>query len=239
MRLHPAFFDSGESGLLVDFGTPDDRQQSLSILQISKALQASVLPGLKEIIPALSSLTILYDPFTLSRSRLVEEILRCCERSSEFVPSARHWDVPVIYGGEGGPDLKDVAMCAGMSEEEVIALHAGRSYHVYMLGFLPGFAYLGDLPKELQLPRRATPRARVPAGSVAIASAMTAIYPLESPGGWHIIGHTPVNPWDLHRRKEPLFQAGDQVSFTPVTPENAAQIDGIAKRFDLTDGTAS
>ena len=224
MRLLPAFFDCAESALLVDFGPQYDRQQSLSILQVSRALQKSLLPGLKESIPALSSLTVLYDPLALSRERLIAEVRRHCETSTASPGRAHHWEIPVVYGGEEGPDLREVASRAGLSEEAAIALHAGRDYHVTMLGFLPGFAYMGDLAEKLVMPRRATPRARVPAGSVAIASAMTAIYPLESPGGWHVIGSTPVNPWDLKRQNEPLFQAGDRVSFKQVMAEEADDI---------------
>ena len=227
MPLHPAFFDCAESTLLVDFGTQVDRQQSLSILQVSRALQDSMLPGLKETIPALSSLTVLYDPLALSRERLAREVRRLCEAPAASPARTHRWVIPVVYGGEGGPDLQEVASRAGISEEEAIALHTGRDYHVTMLGFLPGFAYLGDLAEKLVMPRRATPRARVPAGSVAIAASMTAIYPLESPGGWHVIGHTPINPWDLKRQNEPLFQAGDLVAFKQAGAEEA---EGIRRR---------
>ncbi len=129
--------------------------------------------------------------------------------------------MPVVYGGEGGPDLKGVAEGSSLTEQEVIALHAGTLYQVYMLGFLPGFAYLGDVPAPLRHPRRSTPRASVPAGSVAIAADMTAIYPLESPGGWHLIGWSPVVLWDMGRHKEPLLKPGDWVKFCPVTAREA------------------
>ena len=228
MRLCPTFSDCAESALLVDFGPHYDRQLSLAILQVCKVLEASMLPGLKESIPALTSLTVLYDPLELSKEKIVHQILDLCTVSGGVPIRRRTWEVPVVYGGGGGPDLEEVARRAGISEEEAIALHAGQDYHVTMLGFLPGFAYLGDLPEKLKAPRRATPRARVPAGSVAIASEMTAIYPLESPGGWHLIGSTPVIPWDLKRQKEPLFQAGDRVCFKPVEAEEAEEIRRLA-----------
>ena len=147
MGLCPAFFDCAESALLVDFGPQYDRRLSLSILQVSKVLEASMLPGLKESIPALSSLTVLYDPLELPRERIVQEIQRLCEVSGAAPDRGRAWEIPVVYGGEGGPDLEDVARRARMTEEAAIALHAGRDYHVYMLGFLPGFAYLGSSGK--------------------------------------------------------------------------------------------
>ncbi len=228
IRLRPTFSDCAESAMLVDFGTQFDRRLSLSILHVCKLLEASMLPGLKESIPALTSLTVLYDPLELERERIVREIQRLCEACGETADNGRTWEIPVVYGGEGGPDLHDVALRAGITEEEAIALHAGRDYHVYMLGFLPGFAYLGDLPEQLHAPRRATPRACLPAGSVAIAAGMTAIYPLESPGGWHVIGYTPVSPWDLKRRKEPLLVPGDRVRFKQVDVGEAAEISRMA-----------
>ncbi len=136
----------------------------------------------------------------------------------------------MAYGGGGGPDLTEAAERAGLSVDDAVALHAGAVYDVYMLGFLPGFAYLGDLPDALRLPRRATPRARVPAGSVAIAAEMTAIYPLESPGGWHLIGSTPVRPWDMSLRREPLFRPGDRVRFQPVSLAEAQELARLAAR---------
>ncbi len=224
MRLCPAFFDCAESAVLVDFGPQYNKDLRLAILRVSELVQASKLPGVKESIPALSSMTVLYDPGEISRDRLIAEIDALCHVPETTPHRGRTWEIPVAYGGSGGPDLADVAVRAGLTEEEVIALHSLQSYHVYMLGFLPGFAYLGDLPEKLRLPRRATPRASVPAGSVAIAADMTAIYPLESPGGWHLIGTTPVVPWDLARREEPLFRPGDLVRFTPVSQRDADEL---------------
>jgi KipI family sensor histidine kinase inhibitor len=213
MRLRPIFFDCAESALLVDFGRDYEKALTLSILRMSELLAASMLPGFKESIPALSSLTIVYDPLMLSRQRLLQEVERLCESGEPAPGAARTWSIPVAYGGGFGPDLEDVARAAGLSEDEAAALHAGQTYDVTMLGFLPGFAYLGDLPKKLRLPRLATPRSRVPAGSVAIAAEMTAIYPFESPGGWRLIGRTPFSPWDMAREERPLLRPGDRVRF--------------------------
>jgi len=227
MRLQPKVFDCAESALLVDFGPVRDTSLSLAIFQISERLYATGLEGYRESIPGLSSLTICYDPLLLSKERLVEAIESACETLDGTGVAARLWTIPCLYGGATGPDLGDVARAAGISEAEVIALHAGEVYVVSMLGFLPGFAYLSGLPERLRLPRRATPRARVPAGSVAIAADMTAVYPLESPGGWHLIGWSPVPMWDMARRDAPLLRPGDHVRFQPVGADEA---DALTRR---------
>jgi len=221
MHPRPQFFDCAESALIVDFGVHYDRSLSLMILGLSEQLIAAGLPGFVESIPALSSLTIFYDPLELPRQQLVLKLEELCQSRNLPPASIRKWEIPVAYGGEAGPDLSDAASRIRLTEDDVINLHSGQFYHVYMLGFLPGFAYLGDLPKQLRLPRRSTPRAQVPQGSVAIASDMTAVYPLESPGGWHLIGCTPVALWDMGRQETPLFQPGDQVRFKPVTHAEA------------------
>lgn len=217
MRPSFTFMDCGESALLVDFGPHYSKALSLAILDASERLTATLLPGLGECVPALSSLTVYYDPLRLTRERLVEEAGRLFASTQDIAGRGRTFEIPVVYGGESGPDLDSVAGTAGIEPEEAARLHAGTVYHVYMLGFLPGFAYMGSLPESLRLPRRPAPRARVPAGSVAIASDMTAVYPLESPGGWHLIGWTPVVLWDMARYGRPLLEPGDRVRFVPVS----------------------
>ncbi len=221
MRLSFTCIDCAESALLVDFGPDYSRALSLAILNACRRLTMKQLGGLGESVPALSSLTVFYDPLQLPRERLAAEIEALFKTEEEIAESSRTWVIPAVYGGAGGPDLKDVALHAGIGEYEAAELHASQPYHVYMLGFLPGFAYLGDLPESLRLPRRSTPRARVPAGSVAIAADMTAVYPLESPGGWHLIGSTPAVLWNMAQQDEPLLKPGDRVRFKPVSEEEA------------------
>ncbi len=224
MRTSFTFIDCGESALLVDFGPHYCKATSLAILDASERLAATLLPGLGECVPALSSLTVYYDPLQLARERLIEEARSLFAPSQDAAAHGRTFEIPVLYGGEAGPDLDSVAGTAGIAPEEAARLHAGTLYHVYMLGFLPGFAYIGSIPEPLRLPRRSTPRARVPAGSVAIASDMTAIYPLESPGGWHLIGWSPVVLWDMARQDRPLLQPGDRVRFVPVDAGEATAL---------------
>ena len=221
MHLYPRFFDCAESAVLVDFGPQYD---SLMIFQVCELFGALKLPGVKETIPALSTLMIVYDPLEIARDRVLFEIERLCETRHPTRARGRTWDIPVVYGGKSGPDLQDVSRRLSLSEDKTVSLHTAQTYTVSMLGFLPGFAYLGVLPKELRIPRRSSPRARVPAGSVAIAAEMTAIYPLESPGGWHLIGYTPFMPWDLKRQSEPLLRPGDQVSFRPIDFAKAEEL---------------
>ena len=137
----------------------------------------------------------------------------------------RRWFMPACYEAEYAPDMDDVAARTGLTAEAVIALHSGRDYHVYMIGFLPGYPYMGDLPDELSLPRRDYPRLKVPAGSIAIAMAMTAIYAVASPGGWHLIGRTPVRLFDPARRPAALLRPGDRVRFEPVPLADYAAIE--------------
>src|SRR5262249_7548668 len=137
-------------------------------------------------------------------------------RESGVSAGAVCWRIPVCYEGEFAPDLPEVARLTGLACDDVVALHSSARYHVYMLGFLPGFPYLGGLPAELALPRRGGPRGRVPAGSIAIATMLAAIYPYESPGGWHLIGTTPLRLFDLARTPPALLSPGDAVRFVPV-----------------------
>ncbi|MBT3070800.1 5-oxoprolinase subunit PxpB [Rhodomicrobium sp. Az07] len=214
--LNPEVYDCGESAILVDFGAGYSKSISLAILQISERLHGSHLEGYRESIPAVTSLTISYDPLVLSKERLVAAIESACATPLGTGAASRLWIIPCVYGGASGPDLGDIARAARLSETEAAGLHASETYVVSMLGFLPGFAYLVELPERLRVPRRATPRARIPAGSIAIAADMTAIYPLESPGGWHLIGWTPVPMWDMARRDEPLLRPGDRVRFRAI-----------------------
>jgi KipI family sensor histidine kinase inhibitor len=217
-------FDCGESALLLDFGPKYSRSQSLAILAASERLRCSGLKGFEESIPAVSSLTVFYDPLQLPKNCLLEKLSEVLDEEGAGGGTWYLWELPAIYGGEWGPDLQEVADRARLPVDETIALHASQTYHVYMLGFAPGFTYMGDLPQALRLPRRATPRARVPKGSVAIASDMTAVYPLESPGGWHLIGSTPIELWNVARRDEPLLKPGDRVRFKPIHVREAEEI---------------
>ena len=170
-------------------------------------------------IPAYASLLVRFDPLRLDFDDAFERVEALCGQLGTAPASGAKQlvlEIPVRYGGEDGPDLTEVAERTGLTPAHVIELHAGTVYLAYMLGFAPGFAYLGTLPEELRLPRLSTPRQSVPAGSVAIAAAQTAVYPLATPGGWHLIGRTDSVIWDPRRDPPTLIEAGRHVRFVPV-----------------------
>jgi inhibitor of KinA len=170
--------------------------------------------AITDLVPAYTTLSLWYDPSVWRFDDLARHVLALTEDSAPVdLPPGREWTIPVIYDG---PDLPLVADRTGLTCEEVVARHAARWYHVLLLGFVPGFAFLGGLDPALALPRRSTPRLRVPAGSVGIAGEQTGIYPVETPGGWHLIGRTDVRLFDAARDPPALLQVGDRVRFEVV-----------------------
>jgi KipI family sensor histidine kinase inhibitor len=217
MLQAPRLLPAGDSAMAVEFGDGIDVRINARVRLLQQALRAGAHAGIVEMVPTYRSLMVHYDPMVLAREALADVIMTTAGRLPEQVrEAARTVEIPVKYGGEAGPDLADVAAAAGVDEQAVAELHAGGEYVVFMLGFMPGFPYLGGLPPGLAMPRLASPRAVVPAGSVGIAGAQTGIYPTESPGGWRIIGRTPVCLFDPLRSPPALLEAGDHVRFVPV-----------------------
>ena len=214
--MNVRFLSAGDRALVVEFGDCIDRALSAEVLRLNASLRSSELAGVVETVPTFRSLMVHYDPLVTTRANLERAIASLLDRKPGSRSTGTLWRVPVCYDGEFAPDLAEVAHLTGLSPGEVVALHSGTRYHVYMLGFLPGFPYMGDLPPRLALPRRADPRVRVPAGSIAIATTLTAIYPYVSPGGWHLIGATPIRLFDPERAQPALFAPGDAVQCEPV-----------------------
>jgi inhibitor of KinA len=214
--LKVRFLSAGDRALVVEFGDRIDRALSDGVLRLNAAIRSEGLAGVVETVPTFRSVTVYFDPLITSRAELERAVagLLHSQRSSRI--AATQWRIPVCYEDELAPDLAEVARLTGLPPGDVVARHSGTRYHVYMLGFLPGFPYMGDLPQQLGLPRRADPRLRVPAGSIAIATSLTAIYPYESPGGWHLIGATPVRLFDAERQRPALLAPGDAVIFEPI-----------------------
>lgn len=216
----PRFDPVGDGALLVTFTRQIDlganRKAHALAFAIRQALEAQPLPGLGEAVPGYATLLIHYDPLLLEYAQ-VEALVRRNLTSAEMPELAsRRVEVPVVYGGEAGPDLAFVASHNGLSEAEVVRIHAGREYPVFMMGFTPGFPYLGGMDPAIAAPRLSTPRSQVPGGSVGIAGEQTGIYPLDSPGGWRIIGRTPLALFELDREAPFLIAPGDRVRFIPV-----------------------
>lgn len=208
----------GERMLLLRLGAHIDPTLNVRVHALAAALREAGLDGVIDLVPAYASLAVHYDPLAWDDGReapwrRLERALRVCAAAPASAPTSRCIEIPVRYGGEDGPDLEHVAGHAGFEAGEVIRRHAGATYRVAMLGFAPGFPYLLGLDPLLQLPRRAEPRLRVPAGSVAIGGAQTGIYPRELPGGWHLVGRTPLSLFDPVREPPCLLAPGDEVRF--------------------------
>jgi inhibitor of KinA len=209
---------NGDTLLLVEFEPVIDPLVNARVVALGSAVRARAVPGVRDVVPGYCALGIHFDPLRtdlLALERLVGREAQSLETVSEL-PESRLIEIPVRYGGTDGPDLDDVARYADCSPRDVIDRHAGAIYRVYMLGFVPGFAYLGRVPSAIAAPRRNVPRDRVPAGSVGIAGVQTGVYPIESPGGWQLIGRTSMVMFDAGREPASLLEAGDRVRFVPV-----------------------
>jgi inhibitor of KinA len=218
------FLIAGDSAVVVEFGDRVERALSERVLRLSANVRAANIRGVLETVPTYRSLMVLHDPLTIETRRLIAELEALVHASATEAKMARLWHIPACYGEAHAPDLGDVAARTGLTEADIVQRHSSIVFHVYMLGFVPGFPYMGDLPAALVLPRRTDPRVKVPAGSVAIAAGQTAIYPVESPGGWHLIGATPVRLFDVRSPRPALLAPGDKVQFTRVTSAEFEEI---------------
>lgn len=208
---------AGDTALVVEFGECVDRRLSARVLALARRLDEVRLEGVIETVPTFRSLMVHYDPLVLPAASLTAQIAALMEGLQVTESVSRLWCLPACYDAGFAPDLGEVAARAGLSRAQVIERHSAVTYHVYMLGFLPGQAYMGDLPPEFESRRRDTPRAKIPAGSLAIVANMTCIFPLETPCGWHVIGRSPVPLWQERPAPSALLAPGDQVSFAPVS----------------------
>jgi inhibitor of KinA len=227
VRIVPA----GDSALFVEFDDRIDETVNGRVIALAETLQRAAVPGVRDVVPTYRSVAVYFDPLRVDYDRLLERVER--DAMAPHVPADRQAApvrVPVLYGGEFGPDLPAVAAFARATEDDVVRLHSGTTYRVFMLGFVAGFAYLGTVDPRIAMPRHATPRVRVPLGSVGIAGVQTGVYPAETPGGWQLIGRTPVKPFDPNRAEPFLMKAGDAVQFYPIQSDDYARLerDGVA-----------
>jgi inhibitor of KinA len=218
------FRAASEQAVLVYLGDEIGPSSHARVLRLLHLLQRAPLPWLRNLQPAYCSLLVCFDACQIDHPQ-VEAAIRRASRATQDVPppTPRRVEIPVCYGREFGPDLEEVAALHGLKPERVVELHTSQPYRAYFLGFAPGFAYLGDLPAELATPRLATPRKKVAAGSVAIADKQTGVYPFASPGGWRLLGRTPLRLFRADRDPMGLISVGDEVRFFPITTAEFAR----------------
>jgi 5-oxoprolinase (ATP-hydrolysing) subunit B len=216
--LYPRLLPAGDTALIVELGDAVDETVNGRVLALDRLVSEGHLPGVVETLPTNRSLMLVYEPLAVSYADLVRAIEALLAQVPENPApvSGRSWIIPVVYGGAFGSDLDEAAAILGLSPSEVIARHAARDYRVFMIGFQPGFSYLGVLDPTLTLSRRPDPRAKIPAGTVSIAGIQTVINSVEAPSGWQLIGRTPERLFDLRRDTPFLLAAGDRVRFRPV-----------------------
>ena len=216
---------AGDSSLLIQFGQEISPEINAQITAFVHLMREQHLEGVTDVIPAFTSLLINYDPRVIDYRKLKRRLEKLLKLEVSKKASSSHiFEIPVCYGGEYGPDLENIAKHANLTTQEVITIHSSSDYLIYMLGFLPGFSYLGGLDERIHTPRLANPRIRIPAGSVGIGGSQTGIYPLDSPGGWQLLGLTPVKTYDPNRDVPILFEAGDYIRFVPVSESDFANI---------------
>ena len=229
----PRFLPCGDAALIVEFGDRVDERLSGLVLALAKRLDAAAVAGVIETVPTFRSLMVHYDPLRLSHAELKHRLAPLLRGLEAAESAGRRWRIPACYDESLGLDLAEVASRIGLRVGEVVARHSACEHHVYMMGFLPGLPYLGGLPREFELPRRENPRIKVPAGSVAVAMAMTVVYTLESPGGWHILARTPAPLWNMRRSPPALLAAGDKVIFEPISLSEYETLLGKAAAGEL------
>ena len=222
----------GDRALVIELAAAISAEVAALASWLCQCVMTAGLPGVRDVVPAFCSLTVHYDPLQFATAGAspaeaarasIEAVLR--EMPQPAAVPGRLLEIPVCYGGEFGEDLEELARRHEMTPEQLVEIHTATTYFVGMLGFAPGFPYLAGLDRRLVTPRRPTPRARVPRGSVAIGGEHTGIYPIESPGGWHVIGRTPLTLFDVDGDPPSLLQAGDRVRFAAIAPEAFARIE--------------
>lgn len=216
MPEYPRIVPCGDAAVLVEFGDAIDAGLNEKVITLERAVDRERIPGVVECVPTYRSLLVHLDPLEADHSTLVPALRRLASEVGTGRRSRRHWQVPVVYGGGHGEDLDVLAAAHGLTPTEVIEMHSRSVYRVHMVGFMPGFTYLGGLDRRLATPRRPVPRRRIPGGSISIGGYQSAIGSIPSPSGWHLIGRTPVICFHPERDPAFLFEPGDEIMFDPI-----------------------
>ena len=225
----PVFRLVGDRGLLVEYGDAIDPEINRKVRIMSMALERELPQGVIEAIPTYRSILIQYDPSHTDPEALKKALAGLEGKLGEIsIPEAAVVEIPVCYGGAYGPDLDYVAQVNGLSVEQVIEIHSSRAYQIYMIGFTPGFPFLGGMDERIATPRLESPRTAVPAGSVGIANNQTGMYPVTSPGGWRLIGRTPLKLFNPDQENPFLYKAGDLIQYKPISEEEYLALGGEA-----------
>ena len=218
----PQFFPAGDLALVAELGDTISPEINRRVRSLTDALEQGTIPGVFDFLPTYRSVLVYFDPLAVTSTEVEIGIQRLLESAESTDTGTRHIvHIPTLYGEDMGPDIEFVAEHSGMDEQEVIGLHSGTDYLVYMMGFSPGFAYLGGLDERLATPRLQSPRTEIPPGAVGIAETQTGVYPVASPGGWQLIGRTPIKLFDPARERPVLLSAGDYVRFVPIQSRQA------------------
>ncbi len=230
MTTPPRILPSGDTALAVEFGRSIDPAVNRQVLALDREVASAAIAGILETVPTYRSLLVHYDPLLIDFATLSQKLLALAERPVPAQTNIRRWRVPVVYGGEYGIDLDDVARAHSISTADVIAKHTGSEYRVAMIGFTPGFAYLSGLDPAIATPRRENPRTETPAGTISIGGVQACVQCLAAPSGWHLLGRTPVRTFHPHRDPVFLMEPGDAVTFHAIAAREFASLDRAAER---------
>lgn len=230
--MYPRLLPVGDAAVAVEFGDRIDVRVNDAVLALDRNIRRVGLPVL-DTVPSYRSLLVIYDASVADYGTIASHIFSLLNASQHNPATARVWRVPVVYGGQYGMDLLEVSEQHGMSVDEAVQYHQQALYLVYMIGFMPGFAYLGGLPAALATPRRPCPRPSIPEGSVTIGGAQTAVTSVEAPSGWHVIGRSPIKSFMPGREPVCLFDAGDFVTFYPISPHEWQPLSMAAAEGEL------
>jgi 5-oxoprolinase (ATP-hydrolysing) subunit B len=229
----PRLLPSGDSAITVEFSRNIDDAANHRVLALDRTLARGTIAGVTETVPTYRSLLVHYDPLQIGFDALSEKLAALAQLPVPPVTSTRRWRIPVVYGGEHGIDLEDVARTLHSTPDDIVARHVAGDYRVAMIGFTPGWSYLSGLEDSLQMPRRQNPRLLTPAGTISIGGVQTGVQCLAGPSGWHLLGQTAVRTYQLHRDPIFLLEPGDRVTFSPVDSQTFTEQDRAAERGEI------